>query len=723
MRERKRRECIYYHTLDLLMKYLLYLIVIVSFYSKANAQISQTDSVKLLLEKAPNDTNRVKLLLKLGNQYYFFKPDTSIYYTKIALELSRSLHYAKGITSSLSLAGEAARLLGDYPTSLKMQQEALELNKKTKNTFGEATSLCFIGVTYNDLKEYRRGLDYLLPANSIIQNFPVNEIGVFILTNIGTAYNFLKNSDSALYYLRMAYDKLNYISHPQLKSYIPISIGNVYADLKNKDSALFYYNKALQNSRSTNETINMSRVQQKLAEWYELNHQYDSSMFYARKAFEDASVTNQKVFILESSSLLVKLYRKANRMDSAFYYEDIAVGMKESLFGPEKFKQLQLLMLEKQQQQQKTEQEQERFRNKIKYIALLSVLGIFLLLAFILLRNNRHKQKTNILLREQKSKIEHTLEELKATQAHLIQSEKMASLGELTAGIAHEIQNPLNFVNNFSELNSELVKEIKQELTIGNEQLAKGEIEETINHLKNAIEVSHDIEANSEKINHHGKRAESIVKGMLEHSRKSTGVKEPTDINKLCDEFVRLSYQGLRAKNKEFICEYKLDLDPTMPLVNVVSQDIGRVILNIINNAFQACNEKSQDVKKRIEHDKSLMDADQTLRSLPTGQAGPELVSNSGGRGKTEKYQPLVSLATRNLGNLIEIKITDNGPGIPDTIKDKIFQPFFTTKPTGQGTGLGLSLAYDIVKAHSGELKVETKEHEGSTFIIQLPIN
>jgi signal transduction histidine kinase len=319
------------------------------------------------------------------------------------------------------------------------------------------------------------------------------------------------------------------------------------------------------------------------------------------------------------------------------------------------------------------------------------------------------------------SELRNSLNDLKSTQAQLIQSEKMASLGELTAGIAHEIQNPLNFVNNFSELNSELVKEIKQELIIGNEQLAKGEIEETINHLKNAIEVSRDIEANSEKINHHGKRAESIVKSMLEHSRKSSGIKELTDINKLCDEYVRLSYQGLRAKKKEFICDYKLDLDPNLPLVNVVTQDIGRVILNIINNAFQACNEKSQDLKKRIEQEKSPMDTDPTLRSLPTGQEGLELVSISGGRGKTEKYQPLISLATRNLDNLIEIKITDDGPGIPDSIKDKIFQPFFTTKPTGQGTGLGLSLAYDIIKAHGGEINVKSEAGLGAEFIIQIP--
>jgi signal transduction histidine kinase len=662
------------------MKYFINLFLVVSFFSNTNAQDSGTDSLKLLLKKASNDTSQVKLLLAIGNQYYFFKPDTSLHYTKMALELSRSLHYTKGIIASLSIAGEAARLLGDYPTSLKMQLEALELNKKTQDKFGEARSLCYTGVTYNDLKEYRQGLDYLLPANSILQNFPVNEVGVFVLTNIGMAYNSLENADSALYYLYIAYEKLNYISHPQLQSFIPISIGKVYAGLGNKDSALFYYYKALQNSRNSNESINMCRVQQKLAEFYDSYQQYDSSMYYARSAFENGNRTNQKIYILESSSLLVKLYRQAKRLDSAFYYEDIAASMKESLFGPDKFKQLQLLMLQEQQQQQKRKQEEEQFRNKIKYIALLSLLCIFLLLGFILLRNNRLKQKTNMLLQEQKNKIEHTLEELKMTQKQLIQSEKMASLGELTAGIAHEIQNPLNFVNNFSEVSNELIDEMKTELDNGDADEAKA--------------IADDIRQNLEKILHHGKRADGIVKGMLQHSRSSSGVKEPTDINALADEYLRLAYHGLRAKDKTFNATMKTDFDESIGNINIIPQDIGRVILNLITNAFYAVNEK-----KTLRHAR-----------LPDGQA------------QGDSFEPTVSVSTKKAGDKVLISVKDNGNGIPQKILDKIFQPFFTTKPTGQGTGLGLSLSYDIVKAHGGELKVETKEGEGSEFIIQLPV-
>jgi signal transduction histidine kinase len=265
------------------------------------------------------------------------------------------------------------------------------------------------------------------------------------------------------------------------------------------------------------------------------------------------------------------------------------------------------------------------------------------------------------------------LTDLKATQAQLIQSEKLASLGELTAGIAHEIQNPLNFVNNFSELSVELAEELKEE--INKPEMDKGLIEE----------LASDLALNQEKINHHGQRASSIVKGMLEHSRSSSGVKEPTNLNALADEYLRLAYHGLRAKDSTFNATMETHFEPDLPMVSVIPQDIGRVLLNLINNAFYAVTEKA---KLGI-----------------------------------EGYQPTVTVSSCILGDKVEIKVQDNGNGIPEAIKDKIFQPFFTTKPTGQGTGLGLSLAYDIVvKGHNGNLNVHSIKAEGSEFIINLPL-
>jgi signal transduction histidine kinase len=307
------------------------------------------------------------------------------------------------------------------------------------------------------------------------------------------------------------------------------------------------------------------------------------------------------------------------------------------------------------------------------------VVTILIALIYSLVQyRSRNLKKRNVELEgkvmHRTKELKHSLEELRATQTQLIQQEKMASLGELTAGIAHEIQNPLNFVNNFSDVNKELADELEQEIDKGNYGDAKT--------------IAKDIKENEEKINHHGKRAEAIVKGMLQHSRTSSGKKEPTDINALADEYLRLAYHGMQAKDKTFNVITRTEFDKGIGKINVNPQDIARVILNLINNAFYAVNER-----KKVE-----------------------------GVG----YEPTVKISTASVqpplgGRSVQIKVIDNGGGIPQKIVDKIFQPFFTTKPTGQGTGLGLSLAYDIIKAHGGEIKVQSKEGEGSDFTVVLP--
>ena len=285
--------------------------------------------------------------------------------------------------------------------------------------------------------------------------------------------------------------------------------------------------------------------------------------------------------------------------------------------------------------------------------------------------NNQTLSTTNL-------KLSTTLSELKATQVQLIQSEKMASLGELTAGIAHEIQNPLNFVNNFSDINTELIDEMKSELTAGN--------------VNEAIKIADNIKENHDKITHHGKRADAIVKGMLHHSRSSSGQKEMTDVNALADEYLRLSYHGLRAKDKGFNAAFKTDFDPLLSTpegkINIILQDVGRVFLNLYNNAFYSVTEK-----------KANPDANEALSN----------------------YEPTVWVSTKKMKDRVVVKIKDNGNGISKKVIEKMYQPFFTTKPTGQGTGLGLSLSYDIVKAHGGEIKIDTKEGEYAEFIIELP--
>jgi signal transduction histidine kinase len=271
---------------------------------------------------------------------------------------------------------------------------------------------------------------------------------------------------------------------------------------------------------------------------------------------------------------------------------------------------------------------------------------------------------------------------LKDTQDQLVQSEKLASLGALIAGIAHEIQNPLNFVNNFSEVNSELIGEMEEEIDKGN--------------LVEAKKIAKDIRENQQKINHHGKRADGIVKGMLQHSRTSSGQKEPTDINALADEYLRLAYHGLRAKDKSFNAKFETDFDQSIGKLAVVQEEMGRVILNLINNAFYAVDEKRKLLAKDLQ-------GFQNLSGLGI-------------------YQPTVSVSTKMNGENVLFSVKDNGNGMPSKVLDKIFQPFFTTKPTGQGTGLGLSLSYDIVKAHGGDIKVESVENHGTEFIVIIPL-
>ena len=273
-------------------------------------------------------------------------------------------------------------------------------------------------------------------------------------------------------------------------------------------------------------------------------------------------------------------------------------------------------------------------------------------------------------LTNQKEELQATLEQLQATQQQLIQSEKLASLGELTAGIAHEIQNPLNFVNNFSEVSVELIDEMQEELQ-------KGDTEE-------AATIAADLKENLSKIIHHGKRADGIVKGMLQHSRASSTVKESTDINKLADEYLRLSYHGLRAKDKSFNAEMVTNFSEQLPMINVVPQDVGRVLLNLFNNAFYAVHQRQKE-------------------NLPG-------------------YKPTITVSTAAKGNMVIITVRDNGTGIPDEVREKIMQPFFTTKPTGEGTGLGLSLSYDIiVKGHNGTIDVQSEENNFTEFTISIP--
>ena len=487
---------------------------------------------------------------------------------------------------------------------------------------------------------------------------------------MGNLYREINDHKNAIVYfekIRDIFDSLNYT-----EGYMTalLEIGKVYNKIGNFKKALEYHKHTY-------------RIMDSIDSWKRtipyMNY-FLSLDYYGLKQYDEAKKLNEKAIIdfkrfwfeigeLSNMELL------ATQIDSArgdglgaFAHYKEYMSLKEKIRGDEIRKEAQKDKFKMEMEKQRAEQEKKdaiakRTRN-MQFIAIgaISLLGIFLLYGYI------QKNKDN-------KRIEKAYTDLKSTQQQLVQSEKMASLGELTAGIAHEIQNPLNFVNNFSEVSNELIDEMKQELATGNQQLA--------------TEIADDIKKNLEKINHHGKRADAIVKGMLQHSRSSSGKKEPTDINELCDEYLNLSYHGLRAKDKSFNSSMipiaiGTDFEANIGNINIIPQDIGRVLLNLYNNAFYAVSEKKKQ--------------------------------------QQENYIPTVSVSTKKVGDKITISVIDNGNGISQKIVDKIFQPFFTTKPTGQGTGLGLSLSYDIVKAHGGELKVETKEGAGSAFTINLPV-
>ncbi len=506
----------------------------------------------------------------------------------------------------------------------------------------------------------------------------VNNSQRILLANLGLGRTFLdiNRIDSALIFEREA-ERISLESGP--KRFLPAIlsyIGAMYLEKGDKQKALESFYRGIQTGIEYDNRSGVAQNYYRLANFYLSENEKDSALYYALQ-FEQAmqligAVSLSTVNIGTAYEYVFLAYKMNNNFDSAFKYQGLALLAKDSISNARinSLAEFQNLSLHEQLRLQNLEKEKELYQSRVRTYALLAGIAVFMLIAFILLRNNRSRKKANLLLEEQKAALQHTLSELKSTQALLIQSEKMASLGELTAGIAHEIQNPLNFVNNFSDVNKELIAE-------ADEAINKGDLTEARLILK-------DLSENENKISHHGKRADSIVKGMLQHSQKGSGLKEPTDINSLADEYLRLSYHGLRAKDTSMNATMVTSLDENIGEINLVQQDISRVLLNLYNNAFYAVAER---FKK-----------------------------------EGEKYKPIVSLTTKKYADHITISVKDNGTGISEDIKKKIFQPFFTTKPTGQGTGLGLSLSYDIIKAHGGELKVETREGEGSEFIIILPV-
>jgi signal transduction histidine kinase len=626
------------------------LIFLLTFCSLVGQTQNQTiDSLKKVLQVQKEDGNKINTLNLLTwallDEWNYTQ---ALRYSYQSLDLCEKLKDNPAKAATLGTIGYIHFMTNDYSEALKNLFAALDIFKRIDDKQGISGIYSRLNQVYGALgnraealktdsaaflidrqlgNEYAIAWDFfkigarLASMDSIVTINGVNTTKEMRYTEA------LKNYSAAL-----ALFKKNGF-HDSTYEVISMynAIGGINVKLRELTQARIYLEKSLQLSMAMNNIESLTDVHKNLALLDSLQGNYKEAYYHYREYLlnENKMLSDEQM----RETLTYKIQYKSERN------ELIARAAEE-----------------------KKEAEATQIRN-IQFFAII----IFFLLAVFFFISNRQKIKA-------KRKIETAYVQLKSTQAQLIQSEKMASLGELTAGIAHEIQNPLNFVNNFSEVNKELIDEL-----IGERRRAEGERNASVEDG-----ILDDIAQNLEKINHHGKRADAIVKGMLQHSRTSSGQKESTDINALCDEYLRLAYQGFRARDKSFNATFSTEFDNGIDKVDIVRPEIGRVILNLINNAFYAVNERSKQ-----------------------GVLG---------------YEPSVIVGTRRLKDRIEISVKDNGKGIPASIKEKIFQPFFTTKPTGQGTGLGLSLAYDIVKAHGGEIKVETKEGEGSEFVIELPV-
>jgi two-component system, NtrC family, sensor kinase len=640
---------------------LFFISILICFYTYAqNMDELQVDKLKRELVLAKNDTTKALLLTQLAEVYRDRVTDTSFTYAQNALELSRRISYPTGESKALLSLSYYFFNRGNLTQSLELGLKALEIAKKNKLHYDQAFAMIRVGNVYMNLKDYHQALNYYHQTRELTRNSTDSFFYAVTFWRAAAAYDHLNLTDSALLFAKQAEDTATKMGNRFILGGIAPILGNIYEKKGNDQLALEYYRK----SPGTSSFVNM-------AAFFKKHGMIDSAIYYAERAYQSSIKNSIRNLELSSSLLLATLYESKEPQKSIYFLKN-AMNARDSLYGAEQVAAVTSIAFKDKERENEIMLAQMNYRNNVKLYSTLAGLILLLIVALLLFKNIKNERKSNKLLTEQKNEIVKTLSELKATQAQLIQSEKMASLGELTAGIAHEIQNPLNFVNNFSEVNTELVEELKAELTTGNVQQAK--------------EIADDIKENEEKINHHGKRADAIVKGMLQHSRSSNGQKEPTDINALADEYLRLAYHGLRAKEKNFNVTLKTYYDESIGNINIIPQDIGRVILNLITNAFYAVNERS-------------------LAAKASGDAS---------------YEPTVWISTNKWGDQVLINVKDNGNGIPQKAMDKIFQPFFTTKPTGEGTGLGLSISYDIVKAHGGEMKVETLENEGTTFTIAL---
>jgi len=749
----------------IIVKRIIIFFLFVTVLHSVHAQSSKVDSLDNLISKSANDTARINLVIQKIKLLDAVNLDSSILLSNQTLKETKRIKYYKAQIAIQHALARNYSLKGDYKSAQENLTALEQLIKSSKDSTQYADLYGSYGGMYGIKASYDTAIGFLKKAVGIIERTGYTPTLMKYYRELGIGYQQQSNYSLGLFYYQAALKLAEKAKDEIAQAYVLVNMGGTYIAMGDTLRSEQAYKKSITIAEKNNlrnveayAYSNLAYLLEAKREWqqaYEFGmkaaaiggtmgdqviqsaslskaaralanmNRFAEAIQVARHAIIVADSSGQSINISQAYASMgnilflqkkygeaIPFYEKGIAVSNPNYFNEFTGGMytelsecyektgntgkaleaykkydeiKDSTRSMENIQKATELTMnyefEKKQAVAKAEQDRKdadakRIKNQQLFTIL--ALGVIVLAAIIIaiiqFRSNKHKHKANIALQQQKEKVESTLTELKSTQAQLIQSEKMASLGELTAGIAHEIQNPLNFVNNFSDVNTELLVEMKDEIDKGNLQEVKS--------------IADDVIDNEQKINHHGKRADAIVKGMLQHSRSSTSEKEPTDINKLADEYLRLCYHGLRAKDQFFNATMQTDYDQNLEKVNINPQDIGRVLLNLYNNAFYA------------------------VASPPP---------NGGIADPDKTHNPTVWVSTKKVGHRVLISVKDNGPGVPQKVLDKIFQPFFTTKPTGQGTGLGLSLSYDIIKAHGGELKVETKDGEGAEFIIELP--
>jgi signal transduction histidine kinase len=706
--------------------FMLFLIV---FSSSMLAQTPRFDSLKKGLLSQKEDTSKVNTLVALANALLLRNDfNTALQKANEAFSLSDKLKYTDGKGFAIQCIGSINEMQDNFPEAIANYNKALKFFKESANKNKIADVYTSIASSYNGQDNSVMALENMYKALKVYEETGLKEGLAMTYVMIGgneTRSNDYASAETnfvkALKIFQELRDKGGVAVCYNMLGDILFKTGKYDEALKRQLLALENYDKSekwnraaclrgigniyeIQGALSVDKQITKNKFNAALEEYTQAIKLlteagagwivYDAYTDIARLYIRMGYLVKAETYVNESLKYFIEhpekndlevVYKVLTQLDSAkgdfasayahhklYIYHRDSSGIETSLRQVQSLK-MQFEYDKKEAADKKIQEQKENLAQRTRNLQYMAI-GIVVIIAFFLFLYSRQNRKA-------RNRIEKAYEELRDTQQQLIQREKMASLGELTAGIAHEIQNPLNFVNNFSDVNTELLQELKSELQADNKQ--------------EVFSLADDIIENEQKINLHGKRADAIVKGMLQHSRSNTSKKEPTDINKLADEYLRLCYHGLRAKDPFFNATMQTDFDESIEKINIIPQDIGRVLLNLYTNAFYAVHEKKKNTP---------------LRQLAESE---------------KEYEPLVNVTTKSiklpsgsLGVLISVK--DNGNGIPPRVLDKIFQPFFTTKPTGQGTGLGLSLSYDIVKAHGGELKVKTKEGEGSEFIIQL---